>query len=207
MGLARVQPLEDLPRALRVDGGVINLTNPDLGAFFDRGGKLMMYHGWADPQVTPLNSVRYFKQVLKATGEERQRRSIELYMEPGVSHCWGGEGPDAFDVVGALEQWEETGVAPGQIVASQSIGIYSTRTRPLCPYPQIATYTGVGSPDLAENFRCSPAMPGVLQASQHQLAVVERAARAPDGPAREESRQSRTGRPASARDSLALAKK
>ncbi len=155
---------KDLPRALLVDGGVINLTNPDLVAFFDRGGKLMMYHGWADPQVTPLNSVRYFKQVLKATGEQRERRSIELYMEPGVSHCWGGEGPDAFDVVGALEQWEETGVAPSRIIASQSIGTNATRTRPLCPYPQVATYSGVGSTDSAENFHCSAAMPVLSKA-------------------------------------------
>jgi feruloyl esterase len=173
---------------------VINLTNPDLVTFFDRGGKLMIYHGWADPQVTPLNSVRYFKQVLKATGERRQGRSIELYMEPGVSHCWGGEGPDAFDVVGALEQWEETGVAPAQIIASQSIGTNGTRTRPLCPYPQVAAYTGIGSTDSAGHFRCSPAMPDALQGSQHQLAVAGHAARTPDGPSRAESRRSTAGR-------------
>jgi feruloyl esterase len=188
---------KDLPRALQVDGGVINLTNPDLVAFFNRGGKLMMYHGWADPQVTPLNSVDYFKQVLKATGERRQRRSIELYMEPGVNHCWGGEGPDAFDVVGALEQWEDTGVAPARMIASQSIGANGTRTRPLCPYPQVATYTGIGSTDSAENFRCAAETPGAPPDSQRQRAVVGGAARTPDGPPRAASRRSKAGRPGS----------
>jgi tannase/feruloyl esterase len=145
----------DLPRALEIDGGVINFTNPDLARFFDRGGKLMMYHGWADPQITPLSSIGYFQQVLRSTGEWRQGRSVQLYMEPGVNHCWGGEGPDAFDVVDALERWVATGVAPAQLIASQWTDTKGTRSRPLCPYPQIATYTGIGSIDSASNFRCA----------------------------------------------------
>jgi len=149
----------DLPRALKADDGVINFTDPNLGRFFDRGGKLLMYHGWADPQVTPLNTIRYFNDVLTTTGELTRGKSIELYMEPGMNHCWGGEGPDTFDVVGALERWMETGNAPTRIIASHWTESVVDRTRPLCPYPQVAAYKGTGSIDSEANFRCEANAP------------------------------------------------
>src|SRR5262249_22576054 len=74
----------DLPRALRADDGVINFTDPDLHAFFARGGRLLMYHGWADPQIPPLDTVDYFNDVLRVSGEEARGRSVALYMLPGV---------------------------------------------------------------------------------------------------------------------------
>jgi feruloyl esterase len=144
----------DLPRALQADGGVINLTDPDLHAFFARGGRLLMYHGWADPQIPPLDTVDYFNDVLKFSGESVRGRSIQLYMLPGVSHCEGGEGPDRFDAVGALDQWLDTGRAPARIVAARKTRSTVVRSRPLCPYPERAVYVGSGSIDRAENFRC-----------------------------------------------------
>jgi feruloyl esterase len=149
----------DLPRALQADSSIINFTDPDLKRFFDRGGKLLMYHGWADPQVTPLNTITYFNDVLHTAGEASRGKSIQLYMEPGMNHCRGGEGPDTFDAVGALEQWVQTGSAPARILALHSTESVVDRTRPLCPHPQVATYKGTGSIDSAANFRCDSESP------------------------------------------------
>ena len=144
----------DLPRALQADGGVINLTDPDLHAFFAHGGRLLMYHGWADPQIPPRDTIDYFNAVLRASGEVARGRSIQLYMLPGVNHCEGGEGPDRFDAVRALEEWRDHGRAPARIVAARQTDSSVVRTRPLCPYPARAVYAGSGDIDRAENFRC-----------------------------------------------------
>jgi feruloyl esterase len=144
----------DLPRALAADAGVINFTDPDLREFFGHGGKLLMYHGWADPQVTPFESINYFNAVVATAGEEARGKSVQLYMEPGVSHCWGGEGPDFFDAVAAVDQWVRTGTSPARIVAAHVDDLGRYRTRPLCPYPQVAAYKGSGSIDSADSFRC-----------------------------------------------------
>jgi feruloyl esterase len=135
--------------------GEVNALNPDLKPFFSRGGKLLMYHGWADPQISPLNATTYYEQVVKAAGGAGKiSGSYRLFMAPGMAHCGGGEGPNDFDKVGTLEQWVEKGKAPDQIVASHSKGGAVDRTRPLCPYPQVATYKGSGSIDEAANFAC-----------------------------------------------------
>jgi feruloyl esterase len=97
--------------------------------------------------------VAYFNAVLKATSESRRRSAIELYMQPGVNHCWGGDGPDTFDAIGALDQWVRSGRAPARITALHASETGVVRTRPLCPYPQVAQYVGSGSIDQAENFR------------------------------------------------------
>src|SRR5580765_802024 len=144
----------DLPRALETDEGVIDRTDPNLRPFFDAAGKLLIYHGWADPQVSAAATVDYFGAVLKATGESTRGTSIELYMEPGVNHCRGGEGPDTFDPVSALDGWVQSG-HPTPIVVSHESDAAINRTRPLCPYPQIAKYIGRGSLDDAANFRCT----------------------------------------------------
>jgi feruloyl esterase len=75
-------------------------------------------------------------------------------MAPGMGHCGGTDGPNSFDPMAALEQWVEKGKAPEKIIASHSAAGKVDRTRPLCPYPQVAKYKGVGSIDDAENFVC-----------------------------------------------------
>jgi feruloyl esterase len=136
-------------------GEILNATNPNLRAFFNRGGKLLMYHGWTDQLVAPLNSVKYYTSVVDAMGgAETTANSMRLFMVPGMNHCRGGDGPNTFDSVSVLDQWVEKGRAPGQIIASHSIDGKVDRTRPLCPYPQIAEYKGTGSTDEAANFIC-----------------------------------------------------
>ena len=139
-------------------GGIFNATNPDLSAFRDHGGKLMQYHGWSDPDITPLNSIHYYESVVKATpGAEGFYR---LFMVPGMQHCRGGPGPTNFDMIAPLDEWVEHGTAPARIVAShQTADGKVDRTRPLCPYPQEARWTGTGSTDEAQNFVCAAPQP------------------------------------------------
>ena len=145
----------DIVRAEEVDDDTLNALDPDLRPFFDRGGRLISYHGWADPQISPANATQYYRRVVDAVGDaETVRDHYRLFMAPGMGHCGGGAGPSRFDMLTALEAWVERGEAPDRIVASRERGGVVDRTRPLCPYPQQAVYTGSGSTDEAENFVC-----------------------------------------------------
>ncbi len=146
----------DVALADKVDAGTINATDPNLKEFQAHGGKLFMYHGWSDPNVAPLASVNYYNSVLETMGGPAKTMSwIRLFMEPGMGHCEGGEGPDTFDKMAVIEQWVEKGVAPERIVAAHSTNGAVDRTRPLCPYPQVATYKGSENTDDANNFVCA----------------------------------------------------
>jgi feruloyl esterase len=145
----------DIVRAEETDHNTINALDPDIKAFIERGGKLIQYHGWSDPQISPGDSVQYHQRVLEALGGVSSvAGSYRLFMAPGMAHCGGGDGPNTFDMVSALEQWVERGAAPDQVIASHRTNGVVDRTRPLCPYPRVATYTGTGSTDEAANFVC-----------------------------------------------------
>lgn len=132
---------------------MLNATDPDLSAFRNRGGKLLMYFGWADPALTPFMGVDYYEKALAANGPET-RSFFRLFMVPGMFHCRGGVGPDRFDALTALVNWVENGAAPDRLVATQMEQGQLKRSRPLCPYPQVARYTGSGGVDDAANFAC-----------------------------------------------------
>jgi len=137
--------------------GYMNAMDPDLSAFKKRGGKLLIYHGWNDGAsggaISPLNSVNYYSSVLAKMGPN-QEDWLRLFMVPGMAHCGGGPGPNQFNALAALERWRESGAPPEQIVAAHVTNNRIDMTRPLCPYPRVAVYNGVGSVNDAGNFAC-----------------------------------------------------
>ncbi|MGI9074335.1 MAG: tannase/feruloyl esterase family alpha/beta hydrolase [Bryobacteraceae bacterium] len=153
---------------------ILNATEANLKDFRDRGGKLILYHGWDDAAISPQNSVNYYRSVVAKMGRQDADAFLRLYMLPGVQHCDGGPGPDIpnslerlgigrdpdRDIVSALERWVERGVAPETIIATKykaerNPKSGAARTRPLCPYPQTARYKGAGSTDETANFVCT----------------------------------------------------
>lgn len=148
---------KDVALADKLDHGLLNATDPNLRDFFAHGGKLLIYHGWNDQLISPVNSVNYYHEVAhKMGGAAKINHSFRLYMAPGMNHCGGGDGPSRIDPVTAMEQWVEQGKAPDQLLAAHpAAGNNIDRTRPLCPYPQIAKYKGSGSIEDAASFVCA----------------------------------------------------
>lgn len=150
---SQFDPATDVEK-MDAEAAVLNTAGHNLKPFFARGGKLLLYHGWSDQQNPASTSVGYFERVVKAVGKGTIGKSIQLYMVPGMNHCQGGVGTDTFDKIAAIEAWMATGTAPAQIVASHATDGKIDRTRPVCPYPQVAVYKGSGSTDEAANFSC-----------------------------------------------------
>ncbi len=144
----------DAAKAHAIDRNVDEM-DPHLGAFAKHGGKLLLYHGWADQQVAPGSTIEFYQSVRDLSPDPGQSQTwVRLFMAPGMAHCAGGEGPDTFDSLSALEHWVEQGQAPDRIVAAHLTKGQVDRTRPLCAYPQVARYGGSGSIDEAANFSC-----------------------------------------------------
>ncbi len=151
----------DLAKTDASIGRVINAIDPNLRPLKRRGGKIILWHGWNDPAISPLNSINYYESVLsffsgrhgdRDDALEDVQKFFRLFMAPGVQHCGGGPGPNTFDLLTELENWVEKGIAPKRIIATG--GNVPTRTRPLCAYPKSAVYSGSGSTDDAANFVC-----------------------------------------------------
>ena len=135
----------------------INALNPDLSALKRRGGKIVHYHGWADTAVVPQMSIAYYDSVVEKMGAKETRDFYKLYMVPGMFHCGGGVGCSTVDWLTPMVDWMEKGVAPETLIGSRIDGGETKRTRPICPYPQVAKYKGTGSIDEAANFTCAAA--------------------------------------------------
>ncbi len=127
--------------------------DPDLSKFRKSGGKLIMTYGWADTILQPMMGVNYYEAVTKKHGKSTTDFA-RLFMAPGMAHCGGGIGPDRNDAVTAVIDWVEKNKAPDSLIASKVTNGAVVRTRPLCPYPQVARYKGQGSIDDAANFSC-----------------------------------------------------
>jgi len=162
-------------------------TDPDLSSFARGGGKLILWHGLADPHISPLNTIAYYTAMTRQMGDASVQKFARLYLFPGGYHCGGGEGPFNFDLLGAIMSWVERGNAPFALMASHQVGgprgpvsgvppgvaWGSTagaqppvpqgptvdRTRPVYPYPLTAEYKGSGSVDDAASFKPGPANP------------------------------------------------
>jgi len=155
----------DLPAIDRVMD--LHADDPEIGPFLGNGGKLILYHGWADPLVAPQSTIEYHRSVLRSAGP-RAASSVRLFMAPGVDHCRGGSGPDLFggaggdsplpnpdhDLLSALERWVDRKQAPERVIATRIEGGRIVRTRPLCAWPASARYSGAGSIDEAASFVC-----------------------------------------------------
>ena len=151
----------------------LDSTDPDLSRFAARGGKLIVYHGWNDPAISPWNTIAYYQSVQRQMGAGKVDSFARLYMAPGMEHCIDGPGPSGFGQLGiptakgskfgvfdALEDWVEKDAAPGDIVATKYAtqeggGRKAVMTRPLCAYPQVAKYNGTGDPNDAASFACA----------------------------------------------------
>jgi hypothetical protein len=159
--------------SLREMGAIYNATNPDLTPFQARGGKLILYHGWADPAISPFGTLAYYQAVQDTMGGlEKTQDFARLFMVPGMFHCSGGNAPSSFDLLDPIQAWVEKGEAPEKIIATQyadsgNSGGFSNptaggsnqgevvRTRPLCPFPLEQTYDGSGDINDAASFSCA----------------------------------------------------
>lgn len=155
-------------------GPLMASENPNLGPFRTAGHKIVSYHGWSDDRIMPQGTIDFFNAVTAALGGNAAATNqfMRLFMVPGMSHCVGGDGTNVFgqrgttpvkadsehDIFRALVRWVEEGTPPEKIIATQFINNNPTsgtlRTRPLCPYPQVARYAGAGSTDDAASFIC-----------------------------------------------------
>lgn len=153
----------------------VDAADPNLHAFKERGGKLIVYHGWNDPAISASSAIEYYDSVVGRLGRQETDSFLRLYMVPGMQHCGGGPGPSSFgqdgegvpadprgNVLTALEQWVEKGTAPTTLVATKYASDPKKEvlaTRPLCPHPHVARYKGEGDPNDAASFACAPASP------------------------------------------------
>jgi feruloyl esterase len=151
----------DYPLAVQQAAWLLNATSPDLTRYRDRGGKLLLYHGWNDANNSPEATIGYYESIESALAVAPNPRDIavpdfaRLFMVPGMAHCSGGIGTAEFDAQLAIENWVERDIAPDRIEAERVENNQVVRTRPLCPYPQTARYRGTGNSDRSGSFVCT----------------------------------------------------
>lgn len=143
----------DLDEAIRRDPAELTATDPDLSAFIERGGKLLLYHGWIDGLIPAQSTIDYYNAVQASVGRE-SGQSVRLFMVPGLHHCDGGAGASEFNELSVLESWLANDNPPERITVSKTLDDGSPQTRPLCAHPKVARYAGSGAKNKAESFHC-----------------------------------------------------
>jgi hypothetical protein len=152
--------------------GILDVPPDGLAAFFARGGKLLLSHGWTDGLIPATNALRFHDALLPTLTAPQATSQYRLFMVPGMDHCAGGEGASSFDTLGAIDAWATSGTAPDRILATRPTGAggppgappgppREPMSRPLCPWPQYARYDGTGDPSVAASFACVPPEAGI----------------------------------------------
>ena len=132
---------------------VYDALSSDLRVLKNRGGKILMWHGWADGAIMATSSIGYYEGVVKFMGGRQATEDFfRLFLIPGVHHGGGGPGFTEFDSFTALEAWVERGIAPDRLIASRMSNGAVERSRPVFPYPMQARYSGDGDPTKPESF-------------------------------------------------------
>jgi len=145
--------------------GILDVQPTGLAAFFARGGKLLLSHGWTDGLIPATNALRFHAGLMPTLSQQQATGQYRLFMVPGMDHCGGGDGPSQFDTLGTIDAWATSGTAPERIVATRPAAAGGPpgapagpprvpMSRPLCPYPMFAQYQGEGDTADAANFRC-----------------------------------------------------
>lgn len=134
----------------RLAASFLNATNPDLSSFKARKGRLILWHGWADPALPAAATVEYYDRVLAL--DSRAAEYCRLFLLPGCLHCGGGPGASEIDWLSVIRDWVEKGKAPDQLIAVKRENNKTVVTRPIYAYPRSARYKGSGDPGEAANF-------------------------------------------------------
>jgi hypothetical protein len=136
-------------------GHIIATDNPNLSAFRNAGGKMIIWHGWNDQLIFPEGTIQYYQNVIKTMGGiQATSQFARLFMVPGVEHCRGGAGPDKISGFNTLVNWVERDESPAVVMAKKVIDGRVVRELPLCPWPRKVTYRGVGDTNAASSYSC-----------------------------------------------------
>ncbi len=157
---------QGLADARAFGAGMLDVPADGLSPFFARGGKLLLSHGWNDGLIPATNTLAFYHDLYGAVPQSAAQNQLRLFMVPGMDHCSGGEGPSDFDTLGVIDAWAATDVAPSRIIATRPTAMPAMTgapkapprepmSRPLCPYPMVATFDGEGNPNEAESFSCA----------------------------------------------------